>query len=129
VVGQQHHADAELVRHLGQRGITSASRPGFGALAPRRCAVQAPPVQADRQAACRPSPRLALQVHDPLIGLGQQAVVHVQCNHVQTADGGCHMYGGVPKRRGIAAAADGHSNALPLHRQSRQRSLVSLKRP
>jgi hypothetical protein len=134
MVGEQHHLCAAGARHVGQRRVALAPRPGLDAFTAARSTLQAPPRQAYRQAAASPAPSLALQMDDPVVGNGLQTVMHMQCHHLQgAAPGGSG--GGMPQRRGIQAATDGHGDARPCHgppgRRGRriQRSLVSLKRP
>ena len=129
VVRQQHQIDVLGQRHLGQRRVAFTARPGLDAVAAARRSAQAAPLQADRQPPGRPALCLPLQVQQPVVGLRQQTVVYMQAHDLDRLLCRCHPGCGVPQRRGVGAAADGHADAPAGHGTRRRRGAHDVSAP
>ena len=127
MVAEQHEVDAALDRHLAQRPIARAARPGLDAVAGGRSCGDAMDGELDRLAAARPAAAALGAMRLPGVGVLAQPVMDVQREDREAE----RLRGGerrVEQRRRVAPAAvgDGDDARAP---GSRQRAVVSLKRP
>ena len=127
VLGQQHQRSPLLHRHAAQRPISLLARPRFHTFAGSGSGRHTRGHEYNRPSAPGPQRALSLAVAQPSIGIRAEAMVQMQCRHL---DSQRRRFGqrGVEQGRRIAATAVGDRNTGLLHK-ALQRSLVSLKRP
>ena len=109
VLGQQQQRGAFVLGQALQQGLAARAGPGLDAVARCGLAAEPPPAQPHRPTPAAPTGAQALRLPHPAIGLGQQAVVHMQGNHLQ-AERHCRATRGMQQGQRIAPAAEGHGH-------------------
>ena len=104
VLGQQHQGATSGSGHLRQRQVALTPGPSLHALPRSWCANQTAGVELDA-----PAPALRPHANQPVVGLGRQAVVHMQRHHMDAQHPGL-AHCAMQKRRRIAAAAGRHGD-------------------
>ena len=112
MMGEQDERRAAGQRHLAQRPVARLARPGFDAFTARRGSVEQMGDEPHRQTSRGPASAHAFPVLPPRVGLGTEAVMDVQREHLHPewlGRGDRRM----EQRRRIEAAAVGDGNDMP----------------